>query len=137
MVQKSRERQKRPRLHFLPTVAIFIRRPLRDDTTYGPAMITLFALFRKPEEVQEFDKHFNESLIPLLRNVPGLQGLHVTRITGAALGESKYHVVAELQFNDRRTMDAALSSKEGKAVVRNIMSFAADLITVFFGEQIL
>jgi uncharacterized protein (TIGR02118 family) len=100
-------------------------------------MITLYALFRKPEEVQTFEAHFNNSLIPLLKNVPGLQGLHVTRITGAALGESKFHVVAQLEFDDRRVMDAALASKEGKAVVRDIMSFAPDLITVFFGEQIL
>lgn len=100
-------------------------------------MITLYALFRKPEDVQAFDKHFDDSLVPLLKKVPGLQGLHVTRITGAALGESKYHIVAQLVFDDRRAMDAALASKEGKAVVRDIMSFAADRITVFFGEQVL
>ncbi len=100
-------------------------------------MITLYALFRKPDEVQAFDKHFTESFIPLVKQVPGLRGLHITRITGAALGESKYHAVAQLSFEDRRAMDAALASREGKAVVRDIMSFAADLVTVFFGEQVL
>jgi uncharacterized protein (TIGR02118 family) len=99
-------------------------------------MITLYALFRKPEDPESFDKHFQDSLLPLLRNVPGLRGLQVTRINGAALGESKFHAVAQLSFDDRRAMDGALSSKEGKAVVRDIMSFAADLVTVFFGEQI-
>jgi len=98
-------------------------------------MITLYALFRKPEDQEAFDTHFNESLVPLLKNVPGLKGFQVTRITGAALGESKYHVVAQLLFENRRAMDEALAAKEGKAVVRDIMSFAADLITVFFGEQ--
>lgn len=99
-------------------------------------MITLYALFRKPEDAQEFDRHFNDAFVPLLNKVPGLRGLHVTRVTGAALGESKFHMVAQLTFDDRRAMDAALASKEGKAVVRDIMSFAADLITVFFGEQV-
>jgi len=101
----------------------------------GEAMTTLYALFRKPEEVQTFDKHFNDSLVPLLKKVPGLRGLHITHITGAALGESQYHIVAQLSFDDRRAMDGALASKEGKAVVRDLMSFAADLVTVFFGEQ--
>jgi uncharacterized protein (TIGR02118 family) len=100
------------------------------------AMITLYALFRKPEDPESFDKHCEDSLLPLLRTLPGLRALHLTRITGAAFGESKYHAVAQLSFDDRRAMDGALSSKEGKAVVRDIMSFAADLVTVFFGEQI-
>jgi uncharacterized protein (TIGR02118 family) len=101
------------------------------------AMVTLYAIFRKPEEPEVFDKHFDESLVPLLKSIPGLQGFQVTKITGAALGESQFHRVAQLSFNNRRAMDEALASKEGKAVVRNIMGFAADLITVFFGEQII
>ena len=100
-------------------------------------MTILYALFRKPEEPESFDRHFQESLVPLLQKVPALRGLQLTRINGAALGESKYHVVAQLSFDNRRAMDEALSSKEGKAVVRDIMSFAADLVTVFFGEQII
>ena len=99
-------------------------------------MITLYALFRKPENPESFDVHFHDSLLPLLEKVPGLRGLQVTRINGAAFGESRYHVVAQLSFDHRHAMDEALSSKEGKAVVRNIMGFAADLVTVFFGEQI-
>jgi uncharacterized protein (TIGR02118 family) len=100
-------------------------------------MVTLYALFRNPEDPEAFDSHFNDAFVPLLKQVPGLRGLQVTRITGAALGESKYHMVAQLTFDNRRAMDEALASKEGKSVVRDIMSFAADLITVFFGEQTL
>jgi uncharacterized protein (TIGR02118 family) len=100
-------------------------------------MVTLYALFRKPEDETAFETHFNDSLVPLLKSVPGLRGLQVTRVTGAALGESKYHVVAQLSFDNRRAMDEALASKEGKSVVRDIMGFAADLITVFFGEQVI
>jgi uncharacterized protein (TIGR02118 family) len=100
-------------------------------------MIALYALFRKPEDTESFDARFHDSLLPLLKKVPGLRGLQVTRINGAAFGESRYHMVAQLTFDHRHAMDEALASKEGKAVVRDIMSFAADLVTVFFGEQIL
>jgi uncharacterized protein (TIGR02118 family) len=99
-------------------------------------MINLYALFRKPDDPESFDTRFNTTLVPLLHKVPGLRGLQLTRINGAAMGESPYHIVAQLSFDNRRAMDEALASKEGKSVVRDIMSFAADLVTVFFGEQI-
>ena len=41
---------------------------------------------------------------------------------------------APAEFDSRDAMDAALASPEGKAVAKDIMSFAADLITVFHGE---
>jgi len=31
-------------------------------------------------------------------------------------------------------MDKAMASPEGKAVAKDLMSFAADIVTVFYGE---
>jgi uncharacterized protein (TIGR02118 family) len=124
-------------LQFPLPLAIFACKPMCRNKMRCEVMTILYALFRKPEEPESFDRHFQESLVPLLQKVPGLRGLQLTRINGAALGESKYHVVSQLSFDNRRAMDEALSSKEGKTVVRDIMSFAPDLVTVFFGEQII
>ena len=97
-------------------------------------MTKLIALYRKPSDPAEFDKHYFEVHIPLVRKFPGLKKLEVTRVTGAPIGEAKFHLVAEMYFDSRDAMDAALASAEGKAVTRDIMSFAADVITVFHGE---
>ena len=97
-------------------------------------MTKLVALYRKPSDAAEFDKHYFEVHIPLVRKFPGLRKLEVTRVTGAPIGEAKFHLVAEMYFDTRDAMDAALASAEGKAVTRDIMSFAADVITVFHGE---
>jgi len=97
-------------------------------------MIKLIALFRNPSDTAEFDKHYFEVHIPLVRKFPGLRRLEVTRVTGAPIGEAKFHLMAEMYFDTKDGMDAALASPEGKAVTRDIMSFAADVITVFHGE---
>jgi uncharacterized protein (TIGR02118 family) len=97
-------------------------------------MIKLIALYRNPSDTTEFDKHYFEVHIPLIRKFPGLRRLEVTRVTGAPIGEAKFHLMAEMYFDTKDAMDAALASAEGKAVTRDIMSFAADVITVFHGE---
>lgn len=97
-------------------------------------MVKLVALYRTPDDVAAFDKHYDEVHTPLVRKYPGLRSLEVTRVTGAPIGDSKYHLLAELSWDDRATMDAALASPEGKAVARDLMSFAAQYAIVFFGE---
>jgi uncharacterized protein (TIGR02118 family) len=97
-------------------------------------MAKLIALYRKPADPEEFDKHYFNVHVPLMRNFPGLRKLEVTRITGAPIGEAKFHLMAVMEFDSRDSVDVALASPAGKAVTRDILSFAADVITVFHGE---
>ena len=96
-------------------------------------MVKLVALYKNPPDPEEFDKHYNAIHLPLVRKYPGLRKLEVTRITGAPIGEAKFHIMAEMYFDTREAMDTALASSEGKAIARDIMSFAASVITVFIG----
>jgi uncharacterized protein (TIGR02118 family) len=97
-------------------------------------MVKLVALYKKPAELEDFDNHYGAVHLPLVRKYPGLRKLEVTRITGAPIGEAKFYMMAEMYFDSRDALDAALASQEGKAVARDILSFAAPLITVFIGE---
>ncbi len=97
-------------------------------------MVKLVALYKKPAELEEFDKHYDTVHIPLVRKYPGLRKIEVTTVTGAPIGEAKFYKMAEMYFDSRDALDAALTSQEGKAVARDIMSFAAPLLTVFIGE---
>ncbi len=99
-------------------------------------MTTLVALYKRPSDDGEFEKHFLEVHVPLLRQFPGLRSLNILKVTGAPIGESKYSFLVEASFPTRAAMDAALSSKEGKAVARDLMSFAAEYITAFHGEPL-
>jgi uncharacterized protein (TIGR02118 family) len=97
-------------------------------------MVKLIALYRKPDDVEEFDKHYSEIHTPLVQKMPGLRKLEITRITGAPIGETKYHLMAEMYFDSLDAMNAANASPEGKATARDLMSFAANVVTLFYGE---
>jgi uncharacterized protein (TIGR02118 family) len=97
-------------------------------------MTKFVALFKKPGEAEEFDKYFATEVTPLLKKLPGLQKLETTRIQGAPFGDSKFHLMAELYFSDRHSMDLALASNEGKAVAKNLLRFASDVGSLFHGE---
>ncbi|MBI1807982.1 MAG: EthD family reductase [Ignavibacteria bacterium] len=97
-------------------------------------MIKLTALYRKPADPELFDKHYYDIHIPLIKKTPGLRRIEITKITGAPIGESKYHLMAEMYYDSMEMMNAGNASPEGKAAARDLMSFAADVVTLFFGE---
>ena len=99
-------------------------------------MVKLYALFLKAEPPEELVQHVETVLVPLLKQVQDLRHLAVTRIDGAPLGEAKYSLVIELDFESRKAMDAALASKEGKAVARDLLKFAGDRVTLMIGESL-
>ncbi len=97
-------------------------------------MVKLVALFKTPDSAADFDAYFFDTVVPLLKGLKGVQRVETTRITGAPFGESKYHVMAELFFTDRNSMDAALASGEGKSLARNLLRLAPDVAALFHGE---
>jgi uncharacterized protein (TIGR02118 family) len=97
-------------------------------------MVKLIALYRKPNDVELFDKHYYDVHLPLVKKTPGLRKVEITKITGAPIGESKYHLMAELYYDSIDAMNAANGSPEGRAAAKDLMSFAADVVTLFYGE---
>ena len=97
-------------------------------------MVKLIALYRKPADVAAFDDHYHSVHIPLIRKSPGLRKLEITSITGAPIGDTKYHIMAEMYYDSVDAMNAANASPEGRAAGKDLMSFAADVVTLFFGE---
>lgn len=97
-------------------------------------MIKLVALYRTPPDPAEFDTHYDNLHIPLVRALPGLRKLETTRVTGAPIGTSRYHLLCEMHFDNKDAMDEALASPQGRAVARDLMGFGADLVTVFHGD---
>jgi len=97
-------------------------------------MIKLIALYRTPKNPEEFDEHYNNIHTPLVLQMPGLRKLEITRITCAPIGESKYYLFAEMYFDSVDAMNAANASPQGRATAKDLMSFAADIVTLFYGE---
>lgn len=94
----------------------------------------LIALYKKPADPAEFDKKYFGEHIPLAEKMPGLQLIELSKVNGAPMGEAPYYLMAELYFDNMDAVKNALSSPEGRAAGKNIMSFAGDLVSMMFAE---
>ena len=97
-------------------------------------MIKLVALYRKPVDPAAFDKHYFEIHIPLIKRISTLRKLEMTSIQGSPVGDTKYHLMAEMYYDSIDALNAANASSEGRAAAKDLMSFAADVVTLFYGE---
>lgn len=102
-------------------------------------MIVLTALFKTPENVGEFDSHYNDVHAPLMKKVPGLLKMEVTKYSkmltpaNSMLGEQPY-LQCNMYFADKDSFKAAMSSDENKAAGADLMSFAAPLVSMCVGS---
>ena len=97
-------------------------------------MVKLIALYSKPQDTEAFDQHYVDVHTPLVKKLPGLRRLEVSKITGAPIGGSKYYLVAEMYFDNQQAVDSAMASLEGRASAKDLMSFAANILTLFYAE---
>ena len=97
-------------------------------------MVKLVALYKKPEDIAAFDKHYFDVHTPLAMKMPGLVKAEVARVTGGPAGESPLHLVAELYFKDMAALNAAMASPEGKAAAKDLMGFAGKYVQMHFAE---
>jgi uncharacterized protein (TIGR02118 family) len=97
-------------------------------------MYKLIAFFTRPDNVEEFDAHYNEVHAPLMKKVPGMERLVVTRNPRSFAGESPYYLIAEMHFADKDAFKAAMASEVNKAAGKDVMGFAGKLVTMVHGE---
>ena len=98
-------------------------------------MIKFVALYRQPADEHAFMQHYLNVHVPLVRQIPGLDRLELTRFTRSPLGgEPAYFLMAEMYYPDRDTFKAAMKSPENAAAGEDLMSFAGDIVTLVQGE---
>ncbi len=97
-------------------------------------MVKLIALYRHPADPGEFDTHYGAVHLPLVRRMPGLRRVEITRISEPQPGGEKFYLMAEMYFDSRDAMHAAIASPEGKAVSKDLLSFARGNVMVIDGE---
>lgn len=78
-------------------------------------MTTYLVLWTQPEDVDGFEREYNEDHIPLAQRLPGLR-----RFFAARVREGRFHRVAELEFDSIESLKEAFSaSEEGKHLFEN------------------
>ncbi len=94
-------------------------------------MIRLVALFGVPEDEGLFREKYEMEHLPLARQMPGILSL-VHHPVAMVAGGGVFHM-AELVFPDRRTLDVAMVSPEGRNAARSLRGLGAS-VTMFIVE---
>jgi uncharacterized protein (TIGR02118 family) len=96
-------------------------RPARPG--YCGAMVRFLVLYHTPDDPAAFDRHYRDVHIPLAKKLPGLRRYTVSRGVTTVRGQS-FYLVAELDWDDLESMQAAFASPEGKAASEDVPTFA-------------
>ena len=97
-------------------------------TTPAESMAKLIVVYRIPRDPAEFDRYYAQVHTPLVKKMPGLRRLEVTRLTGAPSGASDLYLIAELYFDNVAAREAALTSNEGRAAEADLPKFAEGIV---------
>ena len=97
-------------------------------------MVKLIALYKRPNDVSSFDKHYTEVHTPLVKKLPGLRQMEISRITGSAIGETPEYLLCEMYFDSKDALDAALASPPGRVAGKDLMGFAAKYVTLMYAD---
>lgn len=97
--------------------------------------VKLVALYRKPDDVDAFLRHYENVHMPLVAKTPHLISAVVSKVTASPMGDAPYFLMAEMIFADAVSFEAAMSSKENREAGKDLMSFARDIVTLMVVEK--
>lgn len=90
-------------------------------------MAGLVAIYKKPADVEAFEKHYFETHIPLAKKMPGFWKYEVSSGPISALaGPTDVHLIGTVYFDDLEAMIKAFASPEGRACAADRQLFAPD-----------
>jgi uncharacterized protein (TIGR02118 family) len=90
-------------------------------------MARLLVMYKTPKDAQAFDKYYFETHVPIAKKLPGLRKYEVSRgCVVSPAGDSGFHRIAVLHFDDMAAIQAAFTSAEGQAAVADLRKFAPE-----------
>lgn len=97
-------------------------------------MVKLVAMFKKPTDTASFDEHYESIHIPLVRKMPGMKRIEISKVTGAPMSTPQVYRMAEMYFDNQETLNKAITSPEGIAAAKDLMGFAGEVVQMFYAE---
>lgn len=98
-------------------------------------MVKLSVLYGQPSDPEAFERYYADTHVPIAAKIPDVQRFEASRVVATADGgEPPYHRLAELWFESQATLEAALSSPEGRDAVDDIPNFASGGAVVLISD---
>jgi len=97
--------------------------------------VRLITLYAPPEDPAAFDAHYRDIHAPIVRRYPGLRDLRLTRTDGVGGRPPAFYLIAEMAFDSRADLDAALASEAGVESGRDLRNFAGAGVTLTVADD--
>ncbi len=98
-------------------------------------MYKLIATYKTPNNVEDFEKHYQDVHAPITKKIPNLKELRINRVFGAPNGKPELYMVAELCFATKDDFKSAMGTKEAMESGKDLMGFAGDIVSVHFAQE--
>lgn len=90
-------------------------------------MAQMVVIYRTPQDVEAFDRHYFQIHVPLAKKIPGLRKYEVSDGPIATpVGAPDVHRIGTLYFDDMAAIQHAFASPEGQAAGADRRRFAPD-----------
>lgn len=90
-------------------------------------MAGLVAIYKKPADVEAFEKHYFGTHIPLAKKMPGFRKYEVsTGPISVLAGSTDVFLIGTVYFDDLEAMEKAFTSPEGRACAADRQLYAPD-----------
>ena len=90
-------------------------------------MAGLVAIYKKPADVESFEKHYFGAHIPLAKTMPGFKKYEVSSGPISVLaGPSDVYLIGAVYFDDLESMKKAFASPQGRATAADRRLYAPD-----------
>ncbi|HSH01103.1 MAG TPA: EthD family reductase [Anaerolineae bacterium] len=98
-------------------------------------MFQFVTIYRRVDDEMVLEEFFSNQHLPLAEQLPGLVKTEVSRITGKPGGESRFHMMYTLYFDDEDSFWRALGSQPGLALMQALKPWGEQrLVTWFYAE---
>jgi uncharacterized protein (TIGR02118 family) len=95
----------------------------------------LIALYSQPEDPDAFDAHYRDVHDPIVRRYPAIREVRVTKADGVGGRPAPFYLMAEMVFDSRTDLDAALASDPGRESGRDLRNFASAGVSLFVADD--
>ncbi|WP_421592755.1 EthD family reductase [Shinella sp. M27] len=90
-------------------------------------MAQMVVIYRTPQDIAAFDRHYFDIHVPLAKTLPGLRKYEISDGPIAApAGSDDVYRIGRLSFDNLAALQAAFASPEGRAAAADRRLFAPD-----------
>lgn len=97
-------------------------------------MYKMIAIYKTPSDPNAFDDWY-KGHFEMIKKVPFIKEIRMSKITGSPKGESDLRLIAELLFESKNDFNAAMKSPENMALGKDAFSHYKDILSVHFGVE--